>query len=308
MLVQKVEVIRHPPSDRSIYKGLAGRLTVSIVTTSHLHIGSGAQFIIKTSQPPERIHFKEDYIPFTCIGGQIAILGSSVKGNVRARLELSFKNKDGKVRSCFLKASPPILEPPVGQHGWRHYRIWKQVLKEDRGTPCDHTVGAPVCLVCNIFGTTGLRSLVEFSDFFGDEVGEEPLVLEHGVKLVAVPPNTRFRGTVFFHNLKPEELGLVFLGMGLEESRVGRPVLLGRLKYRRQVSGRTFGRVRYEVEEIGLAKCSQSLRIGEAVLMEPDLYEKDKLDDIIVALVHHTLSSYDGELQIIREVDAVEKL
>ena len=310
MSVQKVEVIRYPPSDRTTCEGLAGRLEVSMVTASYLHIGSGREDIVRVvkGKPQGEIPFEEGYITFASVGEHAVIPGSSVKGNIRARLELSFKNKNGKVRSCFLMASPFITEPKVGQHGWRHYKIWGQVIKEDRGMSCDHTMGAPVCLTCNIFGTAGLRSLVEVSNFYGDRVSEEQLDLEYKTRLVAVPPNMHFRGSLTFHNLKPEELGLILLGMGLMESRVGRPVLLGRLKYRKQVDGRTFGRVRYELGGIRLSKHSQPLSIGERVLMEPSSYEKDSLDNIVRDLIYHVLHTYKGELQIVQEVDVVEKL
>lgn len=309
MQVQRVEVVRQPPSDRSIYKGLIGSIEASITTISYLHVGSGPQAAVKVLEDKTgKIRFEEGYMPFASIGRRITIPGSSVKGNIRARLELSFKSKNGKVKSCFVRASLLYREPPIGKHGWRHYRIWEHVLKEDRGIPCDHTKGAPVCLICNIFGTAGLKSLIEVSNFSGDNITGEPQDLEHGIRLIAVPPNTCFRGSIYFYNLKPEELGLVFLGMGLTESKVGMPVLLGRLKYRKQVSGRTFGRVRYEVLGIRLSKYSQPLRIGENDLMKPGSYEKGRLDEIIKTLTRYALHTYEGEFQIVKEVDIIEKL
>ncbi|MEM2612362.1 MAG: RAMP superfamily CRISPR-associated protein [Thermoproteota archaeon] len=310
MQAQKVEVIRQNPSDRSSYEGLVGSITASITTLSYLHVGSGQQIAFKVIEDKVsgKTRFEEDYLPFASIGRFIAIPGSSVKGNIRSRLELSFKSKDGKVRSCFIRGSRLYGAPQVGKHGWRHYRIWEHAVKEERGMPCDHTAGAPVCLICNIFGTAGLKSLVEFSNFFGEDVTGEPQNLEYEMKLIAVPPNTSFKGSISFRNLKPEELGLILLGMGITDSKVGRPVLFGRLKYRSQVSGRTFGRIKYEVLEIRLSKFSQPLQMKGRILMEPGSYEKERLDEIVKTLTNHALHTYEGEFQIVKEVDVVEKL
>ena len=53
-----------------------------------------------------------DYAQFSSLAGRPAVPGSSVKGNVRSRLELSFAPKGGVVRCCLIRATEEPLEPP----------------------------------------------------------------------------------------------------------------------------------------------------------------------------------------------------
>lgn len=317
----RVEVIKSAPRDRSRLLYLTGSLRVTVKSTSHLHIGS-LQIQLKKEEPAlrevlerlgfdravEKVKFEEVYTPFVLSAGAPTIPGSTIKGNVRSRVELSFRARKGKVRSCFAKSSAPLRTPPLTRtHGWRHWKIWGEVLKEDRGLPCNHTRGGPVCLVCDLFGAPGLKSLVNFSDFSGDNVKLTELNLEHEIRVLAAPPNSEFKGRVTFTNVRSEELGLLLIGMGIREaSREGSEVLMGRFKYRGRIGGYTLGRVRYIVEEMKLNKLSKPIDVEGSTLNPGDSASGHRLDVLIGSLVNHALATYEEELKIVDEVKAVD--
>jgi len=247
------------------------------------------------------------YTGFMTISGKPVIPGSSVKGNVRARLELSFRARDGRVRACFIRATPPLrVKPRRGKHGWRHYTVWGEVLNEDRGLPCDLTRNSKVCMLCDLFGTAGLRGLICFGDFIGDDVNLERLDLEHGMKILAAKPGSKFRGKITFMNLNPEELGLLLFGMGITTSRTGRKLLLGRLKYRHKVDDLEFGVVTYSVDSLEISHLSEGLfdfSPGERI-------SGDELDSLVRRLIERAkqVYSFGQELQLIDEVGIIEKI
>ena len=319
---RRVEVIRSRPRDRARFEGLIGNLAVTITSMSYLHIGS-TQTILRVSEEEVKkvfktygltqkgiaeIAFEEVYAPFNLSAGCPTVPASSVKGNVRSRLELSFRAKNGRVRSCFVRASPLALEPRTGTHGWRHFKLWSGALAEDRGRPCDHTRGAPVCLLCDLFGTAGLKGLVGFSDLVGEDVGLEPLDLEHDVRVLAAPRGSKFSGSVSFSNLKPEELGLVLLGMGIRDSRTGRTVLLGRFKYRKYVAKYVLGKVKYSLNSLTLSEFSEPLQIGDMMIKPGRCVEGVALDTVVSALTSLSLDAFKGELELVDEASAIEQL
>lgn len=255
-----------------------------------------------TSSAIKEVLFEEEYAPFNTAGKVPTIPGSTIKGNVRARLELSFRAKHGKVRSCFIKSGLPIARTPLpGEQGWRHNRIWGGVLMEDRGASCDLTRFNKVCLLCDLFGTAGLRSLIEFEDFRGKDVKLMPLNLEYNIRVMAAPPGSSFLGNIYFYNLKGEELGLLFLGMGL-----GRNVLLGRFKYRGKVAGKEFGRVRYEVNSISLVSNSEPLHIDELKLPPGDMVEGEEARRMAMSLKDLALQKFN--VVEVDEVGVIERL
>jgi len=250
-----------------------------------------------------------DYALFSSTRAGVVVPGSSVKGNVRSRLELSFVPKGDAVRACFVRSSPPIQEPKPGQQGWRHYRIWRGSLEGHRPT-CTCVEGpeeCEVCLLCDIFGTAGIKGLVSFSDFVGVGVSTVKLDLPSNVRVEAALPGSRFSGEVYFFNLKPEELGLILFGMGLSDSRVGRPVLLGKLKYRRDFP-HVFGVVRYVLEGLELAPFSKGLEVGSSFLAPGSAVSGEKLDSLVKDLVGAARQVYAGELVEVDEVGVVESL
>ncbi|MCS7132731.1 MAG: RAMP superfamily CRISPR-associated protein [Aigarchaeota archaeon] len=251
-------------------------------------------------------------IAFSRTAGRLAIPGGTIKGNIRSRLELSFKAKGGVVRACFIRAGPAIekLELP-GRLGWRHQRIWVPAVYEERGPPCNLTSDNVVCLLCDLFGTAGLKSLIDFSDFVLDEgdVGNLEIVeLPYNMRLEAVKPDSRFHGSLHFKNLKPEELGLLLFGMAIRRGSLSEPALLGRLKYNKSVDGRKFGRIRYKVEELRLSRYSAPLRYGGAEVRPGETLQGIGLDELLGQLVQEALNKFTGELTLINEVGAVEQL
>ncbi|MCX8171786.1 MAG: RAMP superfamily CRISPR-associated protein, partial [Candidatus Bathyarchaeota archaeon] len=213
-LSEKVNVLRREPRDRSRFKGLCGIIHTTLLADSYIHIGSSTipltvneeilTNLVKSGRKDiasllRAAKFME-VIQFNISGNRPTIPGSSVKGNIRSRLELSFRPKNGYVRSCFIRAGrPPIKEPERGTHGWRHHKIWGSVLFEERGLPCDLTRMNNICLICDLFGTAGLKSLIDFSDFIGEGNIEdilEELSLEYGMNLVAAKPGSKFNGKI----------------------------------------------------------------------------------------------------------------
>jgi len=306
-----VQILKSKPIDRSIpdRSRLSGKIKVAIKVCSkedgiesYLHVGSGlfsitldkievkcddlTKLISKVSKEIAR-----DASSFMRIKNLPTIPGSSVKGNIRSRIELSFIPKDGKIRCCFIRSSPPRREPKKGEHGWRHYRIWKESLQFDRKS-CDYMRDEKVCLVCNLFGTTGLQGLIFFDDFVGD-FETKIIHLPHGEKIEVAPPGSRFIGEVTFTNLKLEELGLLLFGMGLRNGRIGKPVLFGKYKYRNDLPY-NFGVVRYEIEKIELSKSLPEL--------------EGSTDEQVHRLVELALKSFDGELLDVDEVKILESL
>ena len=333
-------VERRKPRDRGELRGLMGRVAVSIracsrglndPVDSYLHVGSGVVRLVVDAEGLRRqvaaardrrgleklveslaSTLQLDYAQFALVGGKLAIPGSSVKGNVRSRIELSFREKDGVVRSCLIRSTDHPLTPPErGREGWRHFRVWQETLAFDRGKPCDFTSEegemAGVCLVCDIFGTSGLLGLVEFSDFVGEDVSPVRVDLPTGEKLLAAPPGSAFRGWLSFRNLEAWELGLLLFGMGVRDSRRGRPVLLGKSKYR--VQGKNvFGVVRYVVESLRLSPLSQELQ-AEGVAVKPGGgVDGDALDRVASGLVSLARSELGDELLDIDEVARLEQL
>ncbi|MEM4445630.1 MAG: hypothetical protein QXJ21_09810 [Thermofilum sp.] len=332
-----LSVVRRRPRDRSRLEGLAGRLQLALRTCSrgagdgvdsYLFVGSGflkftieKRLLAKASQAKARRELEAavaelsrtislDHQPFSATARGLVVPASSVKGNVRSRLELSFTPGREGFRSCFIRASGAGRPPAKGQRGWRHYRIWEGALREGRGSPCSCTEGweeCEVCLLCDLFGTAGLQGLISFSDFVGERAEVERLNLPTREKLEAVKPGSVFKGSVTFRNLEPVELGLLLYGMGLRGSRVGKPVLLGKLKYRRDLPY-IFGVVRYELQRLELAPFSQPLKVEGLEIPPGGSAEGEVLGRLVAELVKLVRTTYGGELLDVDEVGAVEHL
>ncbi len=360
----EIQILRQDPRRRDRLDGLAGRIRIKLRTcseslgdpvNSYLHVGSGFLRLVideedlrrRASQARSRAELERlvrelsekiqmDYAQFVLTAGEEPFIpGSSVKGNVRSRLELSFVPRGGVVRCCLIRATRTPLQPPKpGKQGWRHFRMWERTLRFDRRDACNLTQTSEsdtqqtsefkVCLLCDIFGTAGLGGLIEFGDLKGKNVKLEPVKLftlrrRPRGRLWAAPPGSTFEGTITFRNLKPEELGLLLYGMGMRDSSQGRPVLLGKLKYQgnllveseskyprnRQV---VFGVVRYELVDLELAPFSQPLYV-DGIRVGPGFRpETTKLDELVKALVGRARSAFEGELLDVDEVRELERL
>jgi len=326
----KAEVIRYPPRSRSEIKGLIGSIKVFVTSCSrqlgddidsYLYIGSGGKAIsleskeeelesllrkfgsIEKAAPYVKMELGEEL--FNLVNNLPVIPASSVKGNIRSRLELYFKPKDGKVRSCFISAGPPLRSPlPRGSHGWRYTELWRNKIVEDRGFPCDFTKNDRVCLICDLFGAPGLKGLIEFSDLIGSNVKLQLLNLPYGVKVTASPPASSYVGHIDFTSLEAHELGLLFIGMGLKDSRRGRPVLLGRFKYRKMFGDFVFGRIRYSIEKIIVHRFSRPL--GD--FSPGSIIQGSSLDKVVKDCVENAVNVFDSELDVIDEVKIVDEI
>lgn len=334
-----LRVKRDSPRPRDVIKDLAGRLRVSIracsrnlgdPVDSYIHVGSGFIYLdvdlerfrsyvgrAKSRAELERVlgeadlRMVRDYAAFSEAGRRLVIPGSTVKGNVRSRLELSFVPREGYVRSCLIRAAKqPTREPPRGAQGWRHFRIWSRSLSFAREGACDYSEGeGGVCLICDLFGTAGLQGLIHFSDFVGvniDYTTLSPLDLPTGEKLEAAPPGSTFLGHVVFRNLRPAELGLLLYGMGLRSSREGKPVLLGKHKYRRY--GVVLGVVRYVVEYLELSEFSEPLKVRGTTVAPGSGVTGADLDRLIELLVNTAREEFGEELLDVDEVGELERV
>ncbi|MEM1550490.1 MAG: RAMP superfamily CRISPR-associated protein [Nitrososphaerota archaeon] len=320
-MLKRVNVLRREPRDRGKFEGLCGIIYTTLLSESYIHVGSSPTLftidedlltkLIRSGRRDIRgllqaAKFME-VAQFNVGGGWPVIPGSSVKGNIRSRLELSFRPRDGYVRSCFIRAGKPLIKvPSKGVRGWRHFKIWGSILFEERGPPCDLTKMDKVCLICDLFGTTGLKSLIDFTEFVGEGYAKdmlEQLSLEYGIKLVAAKPGSKFNGRILFHNLSPGELGLLLIGM-----RIGRSVLLGRLKYRHRISGTTFGKAKYDVKAIEFLKESQDLEINGLMVRGGERIEGAGLAKVIEGLKSLANEEFKGEIVEIDEVAIIEQL
>jgi len=198
-------------------------------------------------------------------GDRLAIPGSSLKGAVRSRLELLFTPRpDGAIASCFAVQKPLAAPPSKGQHGWRHYLLWAPATEEARPMACGR--GEQACVICDIFGAPGLASRIFFGNLWlsgSREEWTEELPLDYGERVMAFKPGAKFVGSLDFLGLRPEELGLLVVGMRLHEDR---PILIGKNKYRirkRADTGReiVFGRLSLEADAISFAPwCAEEAR------------------------------------------------
>jgi hypothetical protein len=324
-----IRVLRSPPRPRDRVEGICGRIYLKLrvcsrdagdTLDSYLHIGSGGfQLSVKEEnvlslaslgfwRAVERLKEEEiERMPgsFNVEKGMPVISGSSVKGNVRSRIELSFIPGDGAIRSCLIRSTPSTREPREGEEGWKHYRIWIQSLRYNRGPPCDYTSGeGGVCLVCDIFGTSGLQGLVSFSEFVGVNV---ELVNISELQIEAAPPGSEFSGSIDFTNLNEEELGLLLYGMGIRDSFLGIPVLMGKYKYRSDLRV-AFGKVRYKLTGLALSSISKPLVLSNLTLNPGEKIEGGELEHVARELVNTTRGRFGKELLDVDEVIMLEKL
>ena len=202
---------------------------------------------------------KDFYRVFNPYSGRVqpAIPGSSLKGAVRARIELASRGKI--VVAGFLYPGPDtdVLQqlPPIGVHGWRHARIWCESVAEIR------RMEKLPSIADDLFGMAQYGYSLGSRVFFGtlypvdSKLECQELLLDHNERVCAVPKGAIFRGEIVAVNVDVKELGLLFYGLGLDKLLCGkRPwILLGASKYRCRTVGssrKTFGIVEVSVENI----------------------------------------------------------
>ena len=258
-----VRVLTRPPTPRDEFKPITGiiELKIKVAEDSYLFIGSGKKALSFDEKELERLkavsnldmirsfalRLSYDFETFQKIGDNFSIVGSSVKGAVRTRLEFLFKSVNGEVPACFRVYRMERIPP-------RFLSIWGKVVEETR-PPCNYQKEGKVCEICDIFGAPGLQSLVMFTNFIseGNEKKFERVTLITGEKIIGAKPGTTFNGRIIFRNLKDYQLGLVFLAMRIQERK---PILMGKFKYRpvKDANGRIlkFGRVYFSIMNIQL--------------------------------------------------------
>jgi len=330
---REVLVDAEEPRTRGEIIGLCGKLKCSIKVLNTLHVGSIQTLTgidedklreIQKELQEKQISWEQAVEkvlklgiraenPFFKISDIIAIPASTVKGNIRARLELSFRPRNGKIRSCFFTKGEGQVD------SWkhrRHMKIWNDGIKDRRFVivsrekqekqegQCVFEKVGKVCLLCDLFGTTGLMGLVFFSDFIG-EASPQIIELPIGRKFIRMevaPQGSVFRGEICFFNLSSPEIGLLLLGMGIEKTREGRRVLMGRFKY----SKREYGRVMYQLDGFKLSSLSIPLEVEE-MTVEPgeEITNHDELNKLVILLTNAAKKEFP-DLEIVDEVKKLE--
>jgi len=220
---------RQPPVTHERFFDLTGHLGLTFtVVSEYLFVGSGAYDF----DPNARGDRPDVWYTFYRRNDQMCVPGTSIKGAVRAIVE-AISN------SCVSQT--------------RRKRSSEEQVRSSSHRPCQFKdITSSLCPACRLFGTTGYRGRVHFSDFLprgevtkGEivKIGElwEPKKCDStkrrfygqksfqragdlrptsGFRFVeAVRKETEFQGTLVFENLKEAELGLLFhaLGWAVEE-------------------------------------------------------------------------------------------
>jgi CRISPR/Cas system CSM-associated protein Csm3 (group 7 of RAMP superfamily) len=216
-----------PATTHEKFAGLTGRLELTFtVVSEYLFVGSGAYGFDPNAQGDR----PDVWYTFYRRNGQLCVPGTSIKGAIRAIVE-AISN------SCVSQIRRP-REQVNSHHQACRFRDENNSL----------------CPACRLFGTTGYRGRVHFSDFLPNgevrsqivKIGElwEPKRYDStkrrfyksksfqptgdsrprsGFRFVeAVRKETKFQGTLIFENLSEAELGLLFhaLGWAVEGERV----------------------------------------------------------------------------------------
>ncbi|MEM2983447.1 MAG: hypothetical protein QXH17_09845 [Candidatus Bathyarchaeia archaeon] len=245
--------------------------------------------------------FQTSYDPYSKQKVNV-IFGSSVKGNVKSRLQLTLQPYKGTAIACIYPSRILKSHPPIGTSGWRHFKIWEDSLQYVRENVCNATARPVVCLLCDLFGAPGLSSLIEFGTFYMTE--GSTVDLGHEVERVAAAkPGSRFRGSVSFKAVKLEELGLLLIGMGysiVDGRHKSMPVLLGSHKYR-GLNRNLMGRVTYNVLNL---KTSSRCK-GDGIVTCGTVYEKGELENV---LINALKAAFDKFGPYIKQIDECRKV
>jgi len=329
--MQQVRVERSQIKDRSNLNPLTGYIAVEIEVCSrekhgidsYLHIGSGD---IEIEYDRKRIINEinkirayrwvneadlrkftnlitiEEYVDFQRLQEPvnarriISIPGSSIKGNIRSRIELTLRPKEGRSISCLTYQTFLQREPIKGMRGWRHYRIWRHAVENPREPRCNATKWRNVCVVCNILGAPGLASLINIGTFYlkNPDIPVEKLE-QRNERIIAAKPRTVFSGSITFRGLTTDELGLLMIGMG-QKADGPSIVLIGKHKYI-TFAGRLMGRVVYNIKRVGIdSECS-----GEDGIKPGAVYEEGGVRDFIIECLNAADRKYGDYIEIIDE-------
>ena len=225
--------------------GLEGAIEIEMeVVSDYLHVGSGVYDIeilkpldniqqlvesaLKGSIPDLSGYFSPVTHEMDKYGEKLVIPGSTVKGLVRTRLELSIPS------SCYV----------VSRNSNSSSEVYKRIFKNPRHKYSDR-FPEQVCPVCDLLGNAGLASRVSFSDLVMTQ-GKAEFVNVHNEYYESAVKGSKFRGKVLYHSFSNVDLGMLLYGMGFRikgGKLEGKIMLTGRFKY----SDRRFGRVRFSL-------------------------------------------------------------
>ena len=245
------------------FSGLTGRLELTFkVVSEYLFVGSGAYEF----DPNARGDRPDVWYTFYRRDEQICVPGTSIKGAIRAIVE-AISN------SC------------VSQ---KHRR---ERISSRHHEPCRfQNANSSLCPACRLFGTTGYRGRVHFSDFLptGEvrteivKIGElweprryDPMSRrfyerksfrpvgdfrpQPGFRFVeAVRREAQFRGALIFENLTGAELGLLFHALGWAVEGKGlKPAFAPKIG---GAKPRCFGSVKFDFQATHLRLWSSNLK------------------------------------------------
>jgi len=233
------------------YNGLEGVIELEMtVESDYLHVGQGKRGVelVKSVDDVEKLveqalqgklpnvegYFSKEAFLLNKQGDKVVIPGSTIKGLVRSRLELSIPG------SCYIVSRPSNSSSSV------YKRIFNPLPKpSDR---FDIREYREVCPVCDLLGNSGLASRVSFSDFVMTS-GKTSFVSKANANYEVVTKGSKFIGKVVYRSIKSvEELGMLLYGFGLRQDGSSKVMLLGRFKF----SDRQFGRVKFSVKNMDI--------------------------------------------------------
>ncbi|QGA53986.1 hypothetical protein GFS03_05050 [Sulfolobus sp. E5-1-F] len=241
-------------------EGLEGIIELQLrVVSDYLHVGSGKYDVEVMKDVSDVKQLVEDYLNGVSKGipnnvdqyfsrvaflmvrekDNVVIPGSTIKGMVRSRLELSIPG------SCYIVTGPSTSSSAV----------YKKIFKPDpnRGSDRFDVDKFPqVCPVCDLLGNMGLGSRVSFSDFVMTS-GKVDYVKVKDRDYEVATKGSIFTGRVLYKSLKPVELGMLLYGFGFVNScNSSKVMLLGRFKF----SDKRFGRVQFSLKT-PMADCNK---------------------------------------------------
>lgn len=241
------------------------KYTLTVANNSYLHVGSG-----ETGYDPSRLKETREYVKKTPTSeidlelfeiprgiGQVAyfnrrndepiIPASTIKGSLRSRIELLFAPHNNEIPACFVIQSHRIDE----RSAWRHLKLYGYLSDRKETIPqrfqCRRLPN--VCVVCDIFGTMGLRGLVQFSDAAPvSKVQTQQIQQRIGGLIEVVGPGTKFSGEIYGVKLSDSRIGLLLKGMGILDNQ---HILMGLSRYRRvntDTGSLIFGHVQFSLD------------------------------------------------------------
>lgn len=217
--------LRIAPTPLDTYRDLSGRLDLNVVVRSaYLYMGSGAVQVIRVENEDR------SYYAFARRGGKLILPATGIKGAIRSIVE-AISN------SCVSQYGRGEEVDDGDEYNLGHERC-RSVRRGGEGD-------AKLCPACRLFGVTGFRGRVHFSDGVPVSKVQSEVVkigdlwqphiargrkfyenkrfnppdnehTEEGYRFIeAVPFKTVFQTSLFFENASPAELSLLLHALGI---------------------------------------------------------------------------------------------